>query len=126
MTRRMLTLALAVACAGTSAAVPAVAVAAGPRVVVTSPSGAADAAAAVTHAGGRVEARLPLAGGVVARLAPGTALPGYVVAEDRPFTVAGVTADATGASTVRQTLGLAPTGTEGAGVTVAVVDTGVA
>jgi serine protease AprX len=126
MTRRTLGLALATACAALGAAVPA-ASALGPQVVVTSPGGSADAAAAVTRSGGRVVASLPLAGGVVARLAPGATLPAsYVVAADRRFTVAGVSADTTGASTVRQTLGLAATGTEGAGVTVALVDTGVA
>jgi serine protease AprX len=126
MTRRMLALTLAaMACAGTGTAGPA-ASALGPQVVVTSPGGSADAADAVTRSGGRVVASLPLAGGVVARLQPGATLPGYVVASDREFSVAGVSADDTGASTVRQTLGLAATGSEGAGVTVALVDTGVA
>jgi serine protease AprX len=126
MARRTTALTIALACAGLGASVPATAAA--PRqVVVTSPNGAAAAAAAVTRAGGRVVASLPLAGGVVARLRPDAALPpSYVVADDRPLAVAGLTADAAGASTVRATLGLAATGTEGAGVTVAVVDTGIA
>jgi serine protease AprX len=127
MTRRTLLLALATACVSAGSAVPAPAAGASVQVVVTSSSGAADAAAAVSLAGGRVVARLPLAGGVVARLRPGATLPDSVqVAEDRAFSVAGLSADTTGASTVRRTLGLAATGTEGAGVTVALVDTGVA
>jgi serine protease AprX len=124
--RRTLSLALALAGAGLGVAVPGP-VAAARSVVVTSPAGATDAAAAVSRAGGSVVARLPLAGGVVARLRPGAALPaGYVVAEDRTLRVAGLSASTEGASTVRSTLGLAATGREGAGVTVAVVDTGIA
>ncbi len=127
MRRTALLLTLAIAGAGPSTAVPAAFAGDSVQVVVTSPSGAAGAAAAVTLAGGRVVAQLPLAGGVVARLRPGAALPdSVVVAEDRTFSVAGLSADSTGASTVRQTLGLDATGTEGAGVTVALVDTGVA
>lgn len=126
MSRRTLSLALALACAGLGAAAPGP-LAAPATVVVTSPAGSADAAAAVTLAGGSVVASLPLAGGVVARLRPGAALPsGYVVAADRRISVAGLAASTGNASTVRSTLGLAATGTEGAGVTVAVVDTGVA
>jgi serine protease AprX len=126
MPRRTISLALATACAGLGVAAPGP-LAAAATVVVTSPSGAADAAAAVTRAGGRVEARLPLAGAVVARLRPGAALPsGYVVAADRPLRVAGLSAAPGAASTVRATLGLPAAGDEGRGVTVAVVDTGVA
>jgi serine protease AprX len=126
MPRRTPALALALACATPGAAVPAGA-AAVRQVVVTAPGGAAAAAAAVSRAGGVVLASLPLARGVVARLRQGAALPpSYVVAEDRALAVAGLRADAAGGSTVRATLGLPPTGTEGAGVTVAVVDTGVA
>jgi serine protease AprX len=124
MSRRLPALAVAVACAGLGAAAPAP-LAAARVVVVTSPAGADTAAAVVRAAGGRVVARVPLAGGVVARVR-GT-LPGSVlVAEDRAFHVAGMSADTAGASTVRATIGLAPTGREGAGVTVALVDTGVA
>ncbi|HEU0132611.1 MAG TPA: S8 family serine peptidase [Mycobacteriales bacterium] len=123
--RRVPALALALACAGPAVTAPAP-LAAARQVVVVSPSGSvADAAGVVTRAGGRVVARLPLAGAVVARVR-GTLPPPVVVAEDRTLRVAGLTADATGASTVRSTLGLAATGTEGAGVTVALVDTGVA
>jgi serine protease AprX len=126
MSRRTLSLALALACAGLGAAAPGP-LAAPATVVVTSPAGSADAAAAVALAGGSVVASLPLAGGVVARLRPGAALPsGYVVAADRRITVAGLAASTGNASTVRSTLGLAAGGTEGRGVTVAVVDTGVA
>lgn len=125
MSRRSTTLALAVACAGLGVTAPGP-LAAPATVVVTSPAGVADAAAAVTRAGGSVVAPLTLAGGVVARLRPGAALPsGYVVAADRSLTVAGLSSVPEGASTVRETLGLAASGTEGAGVAVAVVDTGV-
>jgi serine protease AprX len=129
MPRRTTTaLALALACAGAGAAAPATLaapLAATRRVVVTSPAGSDAAAAAVRRAGGRVLAPLPLAGGVVARLRPGTAVDG-LVAEDRALAVAGLTADAAGGSTVRATLGMPASGTEGSGVTVALVDTGVA
>jgi serine protease AprX len=124
MSRRTTALALALACAGLGAAAPAP-LASG-SVVVTSPAGTAAAAAAVARAGGQVVAALPLAGGVVARLRSGSHVTGATVAADRTLTTAGLAADATGASTVRSTLGLAATGREGAGVTVALVDTGVA
>ena len=104
-------------------------------VVVTAVSGVADVAAAVTAAGGRVLDRLPLIGGVSAELPAGARLaPGYRVVADRPLTLAAASSTTAAASsttaagavsTVRQTLGLAATGNEGAGITVAVVDTGV-
>jgi serine protease AprX len=124
MPRRLPALALAVACAGTGAAAPAP-LAAARQVVVTSPSGAAAAEAAVLRSGGRVVARVPLAGGVVARVR-GAVRGDVLVAEDRTFHVAGLSADTAGASTVRSTIGLAPTGREGRGVKIALVDTGVA
>ena len=123
MPRRFVPLALAMACAGSGAAAPGPH-AAPPSVVVMSPYGAGDAAAGVARAGGTVAQRLPLVGGVLATLRRGTALPaGYVVAPDRPVRVAGLSS---ATSTVRGTVGLAARGDEGAGVTVAVVDTGVA
>jgi serine protease AprX len=119
MVRRTQALALALACAALGAPAPAVADL--PRVVVTSLAGAGDAANAVERAGGHVEEMLPLAGAVVARV-DATRVRGAYVAEDRSFTVAGLSADA---STVRDTIGADGTATEGNGVTVALVDTGV-
>jgi serine protease AprX len=103
------------------------------RVVVTAFSEGADgvraAAAAVAAAGGQVLDRLPLVGGVSAELPMDAVLPaGLSVAPDRPVEVAsgnGAYADGP-ASPVRETLGLGAPAGEGAGVTVAVVDTGVA
>ena len=119
----LVTAGLVVAAPGPQSAPPEVGV-----WVVVGPDGSAAAAAAVTRAGGRVLAALPLAGGVAASLPAGTALPpGYVAAADRPLTVAGLSAAPAGpGGTIRATLGLPPSGTEGAGVTVAVVDTGIA
>ncbi|NJC74265.1 S8 family serine peptidase, partial [Planosporangium thailandense] len=67
--------------------------------------------------------------GVAARLPQGVTLgPAWVVAPQRKLRVAAAKAADTGgpASTVRQTLGLPRDGNEGRGVTVAVVDTGIA
>ena len=124
--RRTTACAVAAAVAATGAAATAAPAAAAPapgQVVVTSPAGYGAAEAAVLRAGGQVVARLPLAGGVVALVRPGT-VRGAAVAEDYTLRVAGLSADAAAASTVRETLGVA----EGAGngVTVALVDTGVA
>ncbi|MDP9793088.1 serine protease AprX [Catenuloplanes nepalensis] len=95
-------------------------------VVVTGPSGAADA---VVAAGGEVIASLPVAGGVAARL-PGDARldSRWFVAPQRELRVAAAsgTTPAVTAATLRDTLGLPDGGTGGAGVTVAVVDTGIA
>ena len=132
-----LTLASVAAAAVATAALPAVAYAgpAGPgrndgwcEVVVTGTS--ADAAAqAVTAAGGQVLASLPVTNGVAARL-PGDARldPQWIVAPQRDAQVAGSTTQpsTTDVSTIRQTLGLPAKGNEGDGVTVAVVDTGIA
>jgi serine protease AprX len=97
------------------------------RVVVTSVAGGVSTAArAVSAVGGTVLARLPIVGGVAAELPAGADLgPAYQVVPDRPLQLAGE-ATAGPASTVRATLGLPASGSEGAGVTVAVVDTGVA
>ena len=98
------------------------------RDVVVSAAGSVDrAAAAVRSVGGRVTAYLPLIGAVAAevptraRFAPGTS-----VVPDRPVRATGAdVAATTAAGTVQQTIGLSD-GPHGAGVTVAVVDTGVA
>ncbi|MDX6197959.1 MAG: serine protease AprX [Actinomycetota bacterium] len=120
-------LAFALAATGV-AAVPA-ASAPATRVIVTSIAGdVAGAAQAVQAAGGSVLDRLPLIGGVTASLPAGTVLaPTFRIVPDSQLRVAGHegTADGT-VSAVRATLGLGPVAGEGAGVTVAVVDTGVA
>ena len=100
------------------------------RVVVSAvgqgAEGVAAAAAAVEAAGGRVLDALPLVGGVAAELPEGAVLaPGLSVAPDRPVQVAGGAYADGPAATVRETLGLPAASGEGAGVTVAVVDTGV-
>lgn len=127
---------LALALAATTAislAAPATAAAPAPvvHVVVTAAqdgaAGVASAVRAVLAAGGAVDAELPLVGGVSATLPAGAVLPpSYVVAEDRPIHLAGASADGGANSTVRATLGLSAPAGEGRGVTVAVVDTGVA
>jgi serine protease AprX len=123
-------LALALAGATALSGLPGAAAAAGPaplqKVVVT---GVGDVAGAVRAAGGEVLDRLPLIGGVSARLPRGARLgTGWTVVPNRVVGVSGSTAaTATGpASTVRSTLGLGAPSGEGAGTTVAVVDTGVA
>jgi serine protease AprX len=120
-------LVLAIAASGL-AAVPASA-APMSRVVVTSLSGdLAGAARVVQSAGGRVLDRLSLIGAVTATLPAGTVLPStFRVVSDTPLRVAGKDKDSSAAgSGVRATLGLGPADGEGRGVTVAVVDTGVA
>ncbi|MBK5306455.1 MAG: S8 family serine peptidase [Frankiaceae bacterium] len=122
---------LAVALAATGvAAVPAGSAAApASRVVVTSLAGdVASAARAVQAAGGTVLDRLSLIGGVSASLPRGSVLaPSFRVVPDSPLSVTG--SDDTSASLatgVRAALGLGAPSGEGAGITVAVVDTGVA
>ena len=117
----------------TSTAVPLTAAPAGAHaapdwrdVVVTGPPGAADAVAA---AGGELIASLPVAGGVAARLPRDARLdPRWVVAPQRELRVAAASdpTTATAAATLRGTLGLPDDAAGGAGVTVAVVDTGIA
>ncbi|MEV4639853.1 S8 family peptidase [Actinoplanes sp. NPDC049548] len=124
--------ALAAAAVATTTALPVSAAAhsaAGPwREVVVTGTGAAAAASAVESAGGRVLASLPLAHGVAALLPARTTLPQeWTVVPQRELTVADASSDAAdSATTVRQMLGMPANGREGAGVTVAVVDTGIA
>jgi serine protease AprX len=99
------------------------------RVVVTSVTGdVAGAARAVESAGGRVLDRLSLIGGVTASLPAGTVLaPSFHVVANSSLTVAGTDDAATSVATgVRTALGLGAASDEGEGITVAVVDTGVA
>ncbi|MCA2213317.1 S8 family serine peptidase [Jidongwangia harbinensis] len=99
------------------------------REVVVTGSGAEDAARAVEAAGGQVIAALPVARGVAARLPADRSLgAGWVVAPQRELTVAeaGTPASSGAATTIRQMVGLPANGNEGRGVTVAVVDTGIA
>ena len=105
------------------------------RVVVTTAgagaAGASAAAAAVTAAGGTVLDHLPLVGGVSADLPAGTTLaPGLTVVPDRPVQLEQATSDLQAgdgpASTVRATVGLGAPAGEGRGMTIAVIDTGVA
>ncbi|MEV4702941.1 S8 family serine peptidase [Actinoplanes sp. NPDC049316] len=128
--RRRIGLAAAAAVTMITLPVPAVAqpLAVSWHEVVVTGAGSEAAAGAVEAAGGRVVARLPLARGVAALLPQGAALgPGWTVAPQRELTVAGATSDGAGsATTVRQMLGMPARGDEGRGVTVAVVDTGIA
>jgi serine protease AprX len=99
------------------------------RDVVVTGSDADGAARAVRAAGGQVTALLPVARGVAARLPHDSTLdPAWLVAPQREITVAADTAPAGAgsATTVRQMLGLPARGDEGRGVTVALVDTGIA
>jgi serine protease AprX len=98
--------------------------------VVVTGSGPDGATKAVSAAGGRVLASLPVVHGVAARLPRGAVLGSdWAVAPQRELRVAAtptaVAADGP-VSTVRETLGLPVAGNEGRGVTVAVMDTGIA
>ncbi|GAA2582335.1 hypothetical protein GCM10010399_10160 [Dactylosporangium fulvum] len=99
------------------------------RDVVVTGRSADGAARAVSAAGGRVLASLPVVHGVAAKLPQDATLSReWVVTPQRELGVASVPAAAAGTavSTVRGTLGLPVNGNEGSGVTVAVVDTGIA
>ena len=98
------------------------------RVVVTSAStGVAGVAEAVKAAGGTVVDSLPIIGGVAADLPRDAVLaPSYVVAQDRPMSLAAAGQSSSAVSTVRDTLRAGGRPDDGAGVKVAVVDTGVA
>ncbi len=115
-----------------SALTPATAASTAPlvEVVVTSTgAGVAAAADAVRAAGGTVSAALPLVGGVSAELPKGAVLaPAFRVVENSPLTLASknVVGKAGDPTAVRTAMGLGPAAGEGSGVTVAVVDTGVA
>ena len=89
------------------------------RVVVMGPG---DASAAVRHAGGTVERLLPLLHGAVAELPVGARLPGFVVSPDRALTPSGRPERGRGKGQPE----LPSDEGAGTGVTVAVVDTGVA
>jgi serine protease AprX len=118
-------LALAVAALSAFPGVPAQA--AGPDETVVVTGQGPGLAAAVHAAGGRVVTALPLIHGAVARLPHGAHLgPRWTVAADRDLAVAGSDVGGGPASTVRATLGLGAPDDEGDGITVAVVDTGVA
>ena len=106
--------------------------AAGPLrdVVVTSTSASVSAVAeAVRTAGGTVRDALPLAGGVHAALPAGAVLPAsFAVVDDAPLSLASgrVASSAREGTAVRDALGLGAAAGQGAGVTIAVLDTGVA
>ncbi len=127
--------AVVLAAVGLVAPAPATGAASGTgtvRVIVTGP-GVAAVTRAVTAAGGTVTAEFPLIGGAAATLPDGARLPGgFVVTPNREATFTAAPADDASVadapvSTVRRTLGLpASPGREGRGVTVALVDTGVA
>ncbi|MCW2606129.1 MAG: hypothetical protein JWO60_822 [Frankiales bacterium] len=117
--------ALALLASASVGALPASSTAPLERVVVTG----AGAAQGVLRAGGEVLDQLPLVTGVGALLPRGARLPaGLHVVPDRSMSVqsAGATSTTAPTSTVRATLGLGAPDGEGRGVTVAVVDTGVA
>ena len=100
----------------------------GLRQVVVTGDDAAAAANAVRAAGGHVTDELSLINGVVAELPQGATLPaGFVVTPNRKVTFQSDDSSPSAAtSTARATLGLPLNGSEGHGVTVAVVDTGIA
>ena len=130
--RRTATLvALAVAATGLSALAPASAAPASPLrdvVVTSSTAGVAAVADAVRAAGGVVREALPLTGGVSAQLPGGAVLaPSFTVVGNAPITLSskGV-ASKREATAVREALGLGAPAGEGAGVRIAIVDTGVA
>jgi serine protease AprX len=99
------------------------------RDVVVTGADTDGAARAVRAAGGRVVTLLPVVRGVEAQLPAHVTLdPAWSVAPQREIKVAeaATPGSATGVTTVREMVGLPATGYEGRGVTVAVVDTGIA
>jgi serine protease AprX len=98
-------------------------------VVTSSSSGVAAVADAVRAAGGVVRDALPLTGGVSASLPSGAVLaPAFRVVQNAPLTLASrnVASTAREATAVREALRLNPVPAgEGAGITIAIVDTGV-
>ncbi|HEX8632302.1 MAG TPA: S8 family serine peptidase [Catenuloplanes sp.] len=131
---RRIALVTTTAAAVVVAGLPVTGAAANPRTggwrdVVVTGSDATGAATAVAAAGGRVLASLPVARGVAAQLPPGAVLdPAWYVTPQHSLQVAATpaTTDSESTSTIRETLGLPANGSEGRGVTVAVVDTGIA
>ncbi len=120
-------IALALAGATALTGLPGAQAAGAPRLQTVLVTGVGDVAAAVRSVGGELLDRLPLIGGASARLPRGADLgPSWTVVPDRAVGVSGSNTSAGPASTVRATLGLGAAQGEGAGVTVAVVDTGVA
>ncbi|HET7476576.1 MAG TPA: S8 family peptidase [Dermatophilaceae bacterium] len=125
-------LALVAGLAGRAA--PATAKTARTAVVVRSTGGSQAAAAAVRQAGGAVTRSLGLVGGVAATVPAGAlarlaAVPGVEVAPDERLRVQESTPASAGTSVYRDVVGasdLAAGGNRGDGVTVALVDTGVA
>jgi serine protease AprX len=121
-------IALALVGATALSALPGPSAAGSPPLQTVIVTGAGDVAQAVRSVGGHVLDQLPLISGVSARLPRGAHLTGgWTVVPDRLVGVSGAGGATSGpASTVRRTLGLGSPSGEGAGVTVAVVDTGVA
>ncbi|MEX2291534.1 MAG: S8 family serine peptidase, partial [Mycobacteriales bacterium] len=99
-------------------------------VVVTSATHSiAQVAEAVRAAGGTVRGSLPLVGGVSAQLPADAVLaPAFLTAENAPITLAGkkVASTTRDATAIREALGLGAPAGEGAGVRIAIVDSGVA
>ena len=119
--------ALALAGATATSGLPGAQAAGGGPLQTVVVSGVGNVVRAVTAAGGTVLDQLPLIGGVSARLPRNAHLGSpWTVVPDRPVSVSGGSDSSGPASTVRATLGLGAPHGEGAGVTVAVVDTGVA
>ena len=98
-------------------------------VVTSATTGVAGVAEAVRAAGGVVRDALPLSGGVSAQLPADAVLaPSFTVVGNSPLTLASkkVASPKREASAIREALGLGAPAGEGAGVKIAVIDTGVA